>query len=93
MKIIALNKTASFNYFLLETLETGIALTGFEVKSLRQGKVNLTDSFVKINNDELYLVNAHIAEYDKATNIAVNTRRDRKLLAHKSQIIKLKNKF
>ena len=92
MKIIALNKTASFNYFLLETLETGIVLTGFEVKSLRAGKVNLSDSFVKIVDNELYLVNAHIAEYEKATNVQVNTRRDRKLLAHKNQIIKFKNK-
>ena len=92
MKIITLNRTASFNYFFIETLETGIVLNGYEVKSLRQGKVNLTDSFVKIVGDELFLVNAHIAEYEKATNITVNTRRDRKLLAHKSEIIKLKNK-
>ena len=93
MKVIAQNKIASFNYFLLETYEVGIVLTGYEVKSLRLGKVNLTDSFIKINkNDELILVNCNIAEYDKATNIVVNTRVDRKLLAHKSEIIKLKNK-
>ena len=93
MKVIAQNKIASFNYFLLETYEVGIVLTGYEVKSLRLGKVNLTDAFIKINkNDELILVNCHIAEYDKATNIVVNTRVDRKLLAHKSEIIKLRNK-
>lgn len=93
MKLIAQNKIASFNYFLLETLEVGIVLTGYEVKSLRLGKVNLNDAFVKINkNDELILVNCHIAEYEKATNVMVNTRKDRKLLAHKTQIIKLKNK-
>ena len=93
MKLIAQNKTASFNYFLLETLEVGIVLTGFEVKSLRAGKVNLNDAFIKINkNDELVLVNCHIAEYEKATNVFVNTRKDRKLLAHKKEIIKLKNK-
>lgn len=93
MKIITQNKIANYNYFLLETYETGIVLTGYEVKSLRLGKVNLNDAFVKINkNDELLLVNCHIAEYDKATNVIVNTRKDRKLLAHKSEIIKLKNK-
>ena len=93
MKLIAQNKTASFNYFLLETYEVGIVLTGYEVKSLRLGKVNLNDSFVKINkNNELILVNCHIAEYEKATNVVVNTRKDRKLLAHKKEIIKINNK-
>ncbi len=92
MKIIAVNRTASFNYFLSDTLEVGIELTGFEVKSLRAGKVNLNDSFVKIKGDELFLINCHIAEYEKATNVMVNTRRDRKLLAHKHEIIKFKNK-
>lgn len=93
MKLIAQNKIASFNFFLLETFEVGIVLTGYEVKSLRAGKVNLNDSFVKINkNDELILVNCHIAEYEKATNVVVNTRVDRKLLAHKKEIIKLRNK-
>ena len=93
MKVIAQNKIASFNFFLLETKEVGIVLTGYEVKSLRLGKVNLNDAFVKINkNDELILVNCHIAEYEKATNIIVNTRKDRKLLAHKDEIIKLRNK-
>ena len=92
MKIITNNRSASFNYFLLDTLEVGIVLTGFEVKSLRAGKVNLNDAFVKIKGDELFLINCHIAEYEKATNVIVNTRQDRKLLAHKSEIIKLKNK-
>lgn len=92
MKVISLNRTASYNYFLLDTFEVGIQLTGFEVKSLRAGKVNLNDAFVKIKADELFLVNCHIAEYEKATNVVVNTRRDRKLLAHKSEITKLKNK-
>ena len=93
MKIITNNRSASFNYFLLDTLEVGIVLTGFEVKSLRAGKVNLNDAFVKIKGDELFLINCHIAEYEKATNVIVNTRQDRKLLAHKSEIMKLKNKI
>ena len=89
-KIICLNRSASHEYFILERLEAGIVLDGGEVKSLRQGNVNLKDSFCVIHGGELFIKNMHIALYDKAG--AFNTkdsRRDRKLLMHKAEILKV----
>lgn len=89
-KVICLNRSASHEYFILERLEAGIVLDGGEVKSLRQGNVNLKDSFCVIHNGELFIKNMHIALYDKAG--AFNTkdsRRDRKLLMHKLEILKV----
>ncbi len=89
-KVICLNRSASHEYFILERLEAGIVLDGGEVKSLRQGNVNLKDSFCVIHGGELFIKNMHIAVYDKAG--AFNTkdsRRDRKLLMHKAEIIKV----
>lgn len=92
-KIICLNKSANHEYFILERVEAGIVLEGSEVKSLRLGNVNLKDSFCQIYNGELFIKNMHIALYDKAG--AFNTkdsRRDRKLLLHRDEIIKLNSK-
>ena len=92
-KIICLNKSANHEYFILERVEAGIVLEGSEVKSLRLGNVNLKDSFCLIYNGELFIKNMHIALYDKAG--AFNTkdsRRDRKLLLHRDEIIKLNSK-
>ena len=89
-KVICLNRSASHEYFILERLEAGIVLEGGEVKSLRQGNVNLKDSFCVIHDGELFIKNMHIALYDKAG--AFNTkdsRRDRKLLMHKLEILKV----
>ena len=89
-KTICSNRAASHEYFILDKLEAGIVLDGGEVKSLRQGKVNLKDSFCILHNGELFIKNMHIAVYDKAG--AFNTkdsRRDRKLLMHKDEIIKV----
>ena len=89
-KVICLNRSASHEYFILERLEAGIVLDGGEVKSLRQGNVNLKDSFCVIHDGELFIKNMHIALYDKAG--AFNTkdsRRDRKLLMHKLEILKV----
>ncbi len=92
-KIICLNKIATHDYFILERIESGIVLEGSEVKSLRQGNVNLKDSFCVIDKGELFIKNMHIALYDKAG--AFNTKdskRDRKLLLHKAEIIRLFSK-
>ena len=93
-KVICLNRSASHEYFILERLEAGIVLEGGEVKSLRQGNVNLKDSFCVIHDGELFIKNMHIALYDKAG--AFNTkdsRRDRKLLMHKLEILKVSAKI
>ena len=89
-KTICLNRQATHEYFILEKYEAGIVLEGSEVKSLRLGSVNLKDSFCIIQDGELVIKNMHIALYEKAG--AFNTKdakRDRKLLVHKSEIIKL----
>lgn len=93
MKIISVNKSASFEYFIEEKFEAGIVLEGSEVKSLRNNNCNLSDSFCFIRNGEVMLKNMHIAVYDRSG--AFNTRearRDRKLLLHKSEISKIVGK-
>lgn len=80
------NRRARFDYAFEETLETGIVLVGSEVKSIFNGLVNLTDSFCKIENGELWMYEADIAPYEKSSVFAPDRRRKRKLLAHKKQI-------
>lgn len=90
VKIVALNKSASFEYFIEEKFEAGIVLEGSEVKSIRRGNCNLSDSFCFVRGGEVILKNMHIAVYDKSG--AFNTRdarRDRKLLLHKAEIAKI----
>lgn len=94
MKLITENRQARHEYFIEETYQTGIVLEGSEVKSIRQGSVNLKDSFCLISNAEVFVKNMHIAVYDKSG--AYNTRdskRDRKLLLHKSEINRLIGKM
>ena len=89
-KIITTNRYASHEYFILDRIEAGIVLEGSEVKSIRQNSVNLKDSFCVVYGGEMYIKNMHIAVYDNSG--AFNTRdsrRDRKLLLHKDEIIKL----
>ena len=90
MKIIATNKKATFDFFILDKFEAGIALQGSEVKAIRAGKVNLKDSFVKIVNGEAFLFQAHIATL-ATTNLHYkpDEKRPRKLLLHKKEIDKL----
>ena len=88
-KVIATNPTARHNYFIEETLEAGIVLAGTEVKSIRQGKVNIKDSFASIKNEEVFIHNMHISNYDHGNINNKNPLRDRKLLLSKKQIIKL----
>ncbi len=91
--VIAINKIVRHEYVVLENLEAGIVLEGAEVKSLRKGAVNLRDSFCMIQNGELFVKNMHIAVYDKAGAFSSkNAVRDRKLLIHKLELIKIKSK-
>ena len=86
---IALNRQAHHNYFIHETYECGIALTGTEVKSIRAGKANLRDSFARIQKGEVYLWNAHISPYEQGNIFNHDPLRTRKLLLHKYEINKL----
>ena len=93
VKVVAVNKSASFEYFIEEKFEAGIVLEGSEVKSIRKSNCNLSDSFCFVRKGEVTLKNMHIAVYDRSG--AFNTRdsrRDRKLLLHKSEIAKIVGK-
>ena len=87
-----INREARFNYFILEELECGIALTGTEIKAIREGKVNLKDSYAVIRHGEVYVVNMHISEYKEGNIFNHEPTRSRKLLLHKKEILKLKEK-
>lgn len=93
MKIVAQNRKAYHDYFIENTLEAGIVLVGTEVKSLRDGKVNLKDSYVLIKDTEAFLLNCHISPYSHGNISNHDPLRTRKLLIHKNQIIKLKSKL
>ena len=88
-KIICLNRKASFNYFFIETLEAGISLKGSEVKSLRDGKGSIADSYAIDNNGELFLINSHIPFYRQSSYNNHDPKADRKLLLNKKEINKL----
>ena len=88
-KIICLNRKASFNYFFLELLEAGIALKGSEVKSLRDGKASIEDSYAVDKNGEIFLINSHIPLYKQSSYNNHNPKGDRKLLFKKKEINKL----
>jgi SsrA-binding protein len=92
MKIIAQNRKASFNYTLEEEIEAGIMLVGSEVKSIRDGKVNISDAHAGEKDGALYLLNCNINEYSGANQFNHEARRPRKLLLHKKQINKLLGK-
>lgn len=91
-KTVARNKKARHDYFILESMETGIVLSGTEIKSVRAGNVNIRDGYARIENGELWLYNVHISPYEKGTYYNKDPLRPRKLLAHKAQILKLKIK-
>lgn len=88
-KIIANNKKARHDYFIDEVYETGIVLTGTEIKSIRQGKINLKESFAKIENGEVVVYQMHISPYEQGNRYNVDPVRPRKLLLHKQEIRKL----
>ena len=89
IKIIANNKKAYHDYFILEKFETGIELFGTEVKSIRQGSVNLKDSWVSIKNGEMFVMGMHISPYEKGNIFNKDPLRVRKLLMHKREIMRL----
>ena len=87
-----LNRKARYDYIIESEYEAGVVLTGTEIKSIRLGKVNLKDSYAIIRNEEINLLNTHIASYDKGNIFNHDETRTRKLLMHKSEIKKLNNK-
>jgi len=89
IKVIATNRKAYHNYTILDTFETGIALNGSERKSIRDNRVSLVQSYVKPENGELWLINAHIARYEAASYMSHEPTRTRKLLMHRRQIADL----
>lgn len=87
-----LNRKARYDFFIEDEFEAGIVLTGTEIKSIRDGKVNLGDSYAIIRNEEIFLLNTHISSYDAGNIYNHDENRTRKLLMHKSEIKKLNNK-
>ena len=93
MKIIATNKKAYHDYHIEETYEAGIMLKGTEVKSLREGRANLKDSFARVENNEIFLYNCHISPYSHGNIANHDPLRTRKLLMHKGEIQRLMGKM
>jgi SsrA-binding protein len=87
------NKKATYDYYIEDTYEAGIVLTGTEIKSIREGKANLRDSYALIKNDECFLLNMHISAYDKGNIFNHKETRTRKLLLHKKEILKIRDKI
>lgn len=88
-----LNRKANFNYEILERIECGIVLKGTEIKSIRMGKANIKDSYGIIKNNEVFILNMHISPYENGGVFNHEETRTRKLLLHKKEILKLKNKL
>ena len=93
MKLIANNKKAFHDYFIEDTYEAGIALAGTEVKSLRMGKCSIKESFIRVENGEVYIYGMHISPYEKGNIFNRDPLRVKKLLLHKSEIRKMKGKI
>ena len=93
LKIITNNRKATFNYFLKDFFEAGIVLTGSEVKSLRNGKVNISESYASDENGEIYLINSHIQSHKESSYNDHDPKRYRKLLLNKREINKLLGKI
>ncbi len=91
MEII--NRKAKYNYQIFDTVEAGIVLTGTEIKSLRLGKANIRDSYVRVKNDEMYIINMHISSYENGNIFNHDETRERKLLLHKKEIYKFRDKI
>ena len=89
MKVVAQNKKAYHDYFILDTYEAGIELKGTEIKSVRKGSANLKDSYIRIKNNEAFIENMHIAPYEQGNIFNHEPLRTRKLLLHKKEIKKL----
>jgi SsrA-binding protein len=90
-KVVATNRKASHEYFLLERIEAGIALQGSEIKSIRAGQISLAEAYIRVDGDQAWLEDAHIAPYEHAGIFNHEPRRSRKLLLHRKQIRQLWN--
>ncbi|MCR5611927.1 MAG: SsrA-binding protein SmpB [Clostridiales bacterium] len=91
IRVVSENRKARHDYFIEDTYEAGLALVGTEVKSIRMGKINIKDSYVKIKNGEALVVGMHISPYEKGNIYNRDPFRERKLLLHKREIMKLKS--
>ena len=89
IKVVATNRKAKFEYFLIETFEAGIALQGSEIKSIRAGQVSLTEAYVQTDGKEAWLMGAHISPYEQANRFNHDPLRPRRLLLHKKEIRQL----
>ncbi|MAT44551.1 MAG: SsrA-binding protein [Anaerolineaceae bacterium] len=89
IKIIAKNRKAGFEYFLLESFEAGISLHGSEIKSVRANQVSISEAYIQVEDGEAWLVNAHIAPYEAASYLNHDPKRKRRLLLHKKEINKM----
>jgi SsrA-binding protein len=92
LKVVATNRKAKHEYFLLDTYEAGMVLKGSEIKSIRAGQISLAQSYVSTDGQEIWLMNAHIAPYNEASRFNHDPLRPRKLLLHRSEIRKLYEK-
>ncbi|MCB9135970.1 MAG: SsrA-binding protein SmpB [Anaerolineales bacterium] len=91
VKVVASNRKAHHEYFLLERLEAGIVLTGSEIKSIRAGQMSIKEAYVRVDGREAWLIESHIAPYDPASRMNHDPKRPRKLLLHKKEIYHLWN--
>ncbi|MCS6908723.1 MAG: SsrA-binding protein SmpB [Anaerolineales bacterium] len=91
IKVVARNRKANFEYFLLERYEAGIELRGSEIKSVRNGQVSINEAYVETDGREAWLVESHIAPYDRASHFQHDPKRRRRLLLHKREILELWN--
>ena len=89
VKVLATNRKARHEYFLLDTYEAGIALLGSEIKSIRAGQISIKEAYIRVDGEEAWLVEAHVAPYDHANRNNHEPRRPRKLLLHKKEIKRL----
>lgn len=91
IKVVATNRKASFEYFLIEKFEAGLSLQGTEIKSIRAGQISLAEAYVKVDMNSAWLMNAHVAPYDPASRFNHDPKRPRQLLLHKREIREMWN--
>jgi len=89
IKVVATNRKAKFEYFLIETFEAGISLQGSEIKSIRAGRISLGEAYVQVDGEEAWLTDAHVAPYEQANRFNHDPLRPRRLLLHKKEIRRL----
>lgn len=88
-----INRKASHDYFIKDEYEAGIELVGTEIKSIRKGSVNINDSYGRVKNNEIFLINMYIAKYEEGNRFNHDERRERRLLLHKNEIIKINHEI